>query len=128
MSLAVLGPITFEVSADRIRTWQEARRTGAARWAKLDIYGRKPLKEFLGPGLDTITLSVRLDIARGVVPRDELRQMRQQRDKGNVLQFSVGGELVGDFTLESIEEEWTRTNAAGVITVAQVHLQLEEYA
>jgi phage protein U len=127
MSIGVLGPIVFEVSADVVRTWQEAKRSGSARWATHEVYAGKPKKEFIGPGLDKITMSVRLDIDRGVSPRDELRQMREQRDAGNALQFTVGGELVGDFTIENLDEEWRHMSRTGVLTVASVSLTLEEY-
>lgn len=127
MSIGVLGDITFEANADKVRTWQDARRQGSSRWATHDVYGGKPVKEFLGPGLDTIDLSVRLDIERGVIPRDELRKMREARDTGVVLQFTIGGELVGDFSIQSLDETWTRFNRNGVLTTAVVSLHLEEY-
>jgi phage protein U len=126
-SIGVLGPISFEVNADFVRTWQDARRSGSARWVTHDVFAGKPRKEFIGPGLDRINLSVLLDMSRGVVPKDELRRMREQRDAGNVLQFTVGGTLVGDFTIESVEDEWRRMSGAGVLLVAVAHLTLEEY-
>jgi len=127
MSIGVLGPITFEVSADKVRTWQEAKRSATARWATHEVYAGKPKKEFIGPGLAKITMSVRLDIERGVVPKEELQQMRDQMDSGAVLQFTVGGELVGDFSIENVDEEWRRVSRDGVLTTAIVSLTLEEY-
>ena len=128
MSVAVLGDITFEASADKIRTWNnDATRNGGARWASLEVFMGKPVREFLGPGNASITLSVRLDINRGLVPRDELRKMREHRDKGEVLQFTIGGELVGDFTINDINETWTRFDRRGVLTTCVAVLQLEEY-
>lgn len=126
--IGVLGPVTFEVSADKVRTWQEARRRAAARWATHDVYAGKPVREFIGPGLAQIGLTVRLDIERGVIPRDELRQLRDLMDSGAVNQFTVAGEFVGDFTLENVDEEWRRFSRAGVLTTAIVALTLEEYA
>lgn len=120
--------ITFEASADKVRTWRDAHRTGKARWAKHEVYQEKPKKEFLGPDLDTISLSVRLDITRGLVPRDELRKMRDLMRTGVVMQFSIGGEFVGEFSLEGLDEAWTRFDAKGVLTTAVVQLTLEEYA
>jgi phage protein U len=125
--IGVLGPVTFEVSADKIRTWQEARRRAAARWATHNVYAGKPVKEFIGPGLAQIGLTVRFDLERGVVPRDELRQLRNLMDIGAVSQFTVGGELVGDFTVENVEEEWRRFSRTGVLTTAIASLTLEEY-
>lgn len=128
MSIAVLGPVTFEVSADLIRTWKEAKRTGAARWAQHDVFAGKPVLEFIGPGLASITLSmIRLDMERGVVPRDELRQLRDMRDTGAVNQFTIGGDLVGDFIVEDVDEEWHYFSRNGVLTIATASLSLKEY-
>lgn len=128
MSFATLGDdITFEVSSDKVYTWIEARRAGEARWATLDVYAGKPVKEFLGPGLDTITFPIRYDADRGVVPRDELRKLRKLRDTGAVLQFVVGGQLVGDFVLKGLAEDWRRFSRNGVLVTAIVDVTLEEY-
>jgi len=125
--LGVLGKTTFEVSADKVRTWRDAKRRASARWAKTEVYQGKPVSEFVGPGLDAVTLTVRLDIDRGVSPKDELRTLRDQMNKGDVLQFTVGGELIGDFKLEGVDETWTRTGRDGVLEVVDVSLALEEY-
>lgn len=136
MSLAVLAPkgstdrnaqIVFEASSDRLRTWAEARREGAGRWAVLEVWQAKPKRERIGPGLDSITLTIRLDLQRGVVPRDELRKLRAYRDKGTILQLSVGGDLVGDYTVDQLAEQWQRVDTRGVLLVAIVELTLGEY-
>lgn len=127
MSIGVLGPITLEVSADKVLTWQDAKRATPARWATHEVYAGKPVQEFIGPGLGLINLSVRLDIERGVVPRDVIRQLRDLLNTGAVNQFTVGGELVGDFILKNLDEEWKRFSRNGVLTTAIVVLSLEEY-
>lgn len=127
MSIGVLGPIVFEVSAEKMRTWREAKRAASARWATQEVFEGKPVKQFIGPGLSKINLSVRLDIERGVIPRDEIRQMRLQMDTGAVLQFTVGGELVGDFAINDVDEEWRHFSRTGVLLIADIALTLEEY-
>ena len=127
MSLATLGPITFVASADLMRTFDEAKRKGAARWHEHAVHLAQPKLEFLGPGIDEITLSVRLDIKRGVVPRDELRTMRTQRDAGNVMALIVGGDYAGDFVLVDLNETWKHFDANGVLTLASVDLSIKEY-
>lgn len=127
MSIGVLGPVTFEVNADKVRTWQDAKRNATARWAQHDVFGAKPVQEFLGPGLATLNLSIRLDIERGVIPRDELRQLRDLMNTGAVNQFTVGGELVGDFIVRTVDEEWRRFSRTGVLTTAIASVTLEEY-
>lgn len=123
----VLGPVVFEASASLVRTWRDAKRSGSARWAEHAVHLGKPVPEFLGPGLDDIAFDVRFDAAYGVVPRDELRQLRQLRDAGEVLQFTIGGELVGDYTLRDLSEQWTVFDARGVLQIAVVAVSLKEY-
>lgn len=127
MSLAVLGTIVFQASADLLLTFRDAKRSGTARWHEHDVHLGAPRSEFLGPGLDEVSFAVRLDIAHGVVPRDELRQMRSVRDTGEVLQFTIGGELVGDFSLRTLVENWSTFDARGVLRIADVTLTLKEY-
>jgi phage protein U len=132
MSFAVLAAgqerIPFEASGDRVRTWQEAKRDAAARWVAHEVFQGKPVQEFIGPGLWRLNLVIRLDIAYGVVPRDELRRLRKLMDDGIVMQFTVGGDLVGDCVIKSLEDTWNHLHRTGVLTVATAALALEEYA
>jgi phage protein U len=132
MSLSVLGDggedsIVFEVNKDKVMTWQELRRSGEARWAEHEVYAGKPVKEFLGPGLEQLELDVRLDLGRGVVPRDKLRLLRKLRDTGAVSQFTVGGSLVGDFVVRALKEIPKFFSPKGVLMVGMVNITLEEY-
>lgn len=127
MSFGVLGPVTFEVSADKVRTWSDAHRSGDARWATHEVYAGKPVKEFIGPNLDLINLTVRFDFDRGVVPRDELKQLRKLRDTGAVNQFTIGGKLVGDYIVKNLSEDLHRFSPKGVLLTAIVEIALEEY-
>lgn len=45
-----LGPVVFVVAEGAIRTIDEFKRSSSSRWAQHDIIGKKPKKEFLGPG------------------------------------------------------------------------------
>jgi phage protein U len=130
--IAALGEIIFEVSSSRHLTFHDAQRSAEARWTEHEVFAGKPLSEFLGPGLATINLSVRLDITKGVVPIDELKRLRLAMDTGEVLQFTLGdanggGELVGDFTIRAVSEGWRAITNRGVIAIAQAAIQLREY-
>ena len=127
MSMGVLGPMTFECDADKVRVWRDLKRSAASRWHEHEVYKGKPKSEFTGPGLVELTMQVRFDIERGVVPRDELRQMRKQMDTGAVMQFTVGGDLVGDFTLRDMREDLTHFGRNGVLTVAVATITIREY-
>lgn len=130
--IGVLGNITFEVSDGKMLTWQEWTRDTAGRWATHDIYGGKPVIEFLGPGLSSIEISVRLDAQFKIVPLDEIKKMREAMNTGAVLQFTLGSnrtaELIGDFALKNVSEQWTHFSREGDLLCAIVRLSLLEYA
>lgn len=128
MSLATLGPITFEVTDQKVLTWVEAHRSGESRWASQDVYQGHPVKEFLGRGDEKFSMSVRLDADRGVNPAEELERMRDARDTGKVLQFVMGGKLLGDWILRALDEQWRIFGRDAELRVASVSLSLESYA
>ena len=125
--LGTWGPVTFQASADKVRTWQGMRRSGEARWHKHEVHLGKPRPEFLGPGDDTIQLEVRLDSQLGLVPNDELESLRRERDAGKWHPLIIGGEFVFDCFLRVISEEHRRHAADGTLLLAIVELTLEEY-
>lgn len=125
--LATLGPIVFEASDQRLRTFRDAKRSTEARFAEHEVHLAPAKSEFLAPGLDDFSFSIRLDISRGVIPRDELRQMRALCKSGDVCELVIGGELAGDFTIRRVSEDLTRFDARGVLTTADVTLTLREY-
>jgi phage protein U len=134
MSIGVLDDIVFEVTDKKFRTWQEMRRSGAARWVTHEVYQGLPVQEFIGPGLESVELlRIRFDINLGVTPKDELQKLRSKRDNGDILQFTVGdnkgaGELIGDFVIKSLTEGWRVLSRTGVLLVAEVDISLEQYA
>ena len=61
--------IIFEVSDNRVLTFESMSREVSGRWTEHEVLGVKPKAEFLGPGLQTISLTIHLSAALGVKPR-----------------------------------------------------------
>lgn len=128
MSLGSWGEdFAFEASDRRLLTFQSRRRSGEARWAEHDVYAATPKSEFIGPGLDSITFSVRLDHQRGIVPAEVLKTLRKKRDLGTVDTLIIGEEPVFDCALRSIGEDDLRHGPDGTLLVAIVELTFKEY-
>ncbi|QWU15670.1 hypothetical protein SAMN04487895_12716 [Paenibacillus sophorae] len=124
-----LGPVVFVVSAGAIRTIDELNRSAAARWANHDILGRKPKKQFLGPGLDSVTFSVRFSAAYGLKPREELDRLTTLERAGKALPLIIGRKSVGVglWVITSLSADWDRLDSMGNVIDAQVNITLEEY-
>lgn len=119
----------FEVSINKVHTFEGFVRSGSGRWVVHDIINQKPLAEFLGPGQEEISFSIRLDINMGVSPEVELQRLREIRDTGKVSELIIGGKLVTKnlWLLESMSEQQKVFSGAGKLVVASVNLTLKEY-
>lgn len=124
-----LGDVVFETSTSKIRTFDNFTRSGSARWGTHEIINQQPVMEFIGPGQDEITFTVRLDLALGVDPNEELTTLREIRDTGEALTLIIGGEPVTDnfWVLEALREQHKIIDGNGQLVLVEVELNLREY-
>lgn len=129
MAIGSLGEIIFEASSERVRTIDNVRRKGAARWATHDVVGRKPSREFIGPGLESICFTMQFSVSHGVNPEDELKKLRKMRDEGKAASLILGGSPVGEglWTIEDMAESHKKHDNKGAILFADVEINLMEY-
>lgn len=127
--IGALGTIPFEVSEKVIRTFSDFSRTTAGRWTSHEILGRKPKTQFLGPGLDRITFSIRLDVRFGVRPEEEINKLMELARVGKAVPFVIGGKGYGTglWTIQSVEQTWGHVDNKGKVLIATANLTLEEY-
>jgi len=125
--LGSFGDVTFEVSSDRIRTWNDLQRSGKARWAAHELVQEKPVLQYVGPDLEEISFTVRLDAGLGLAPASELDALRKIRDEAEPQPLTIGGQPYGKFVLESLSESQSRFDNKGNLFLAVVSLSLKEY-
>lgn len=123
-----LGNIAFSASSDRLFTFKELTMGGDARYAKHELIGKKPLLEFIGPGTTTANLPIRLDITHGVNPLTEIKRLADLRDNGQAMPLVIGDNFKGYFVITSMNESHRAYNNAGLLLLAEITLQLEEYS
>lgn len=122
--------ITFEVSSNKVLTFDKMQRTVKGRWAQHEVIGGKPVSEYLGPGQQQITFTVFLSSAHGVKPRKIVEAMEQAVENGTPFTFVIGGKKVGSnqWVIESISETWGEIIDSGSLLSAHLTLTLSEYA
>lgn len=106
--------IIFEVSDNRVLTFESMSREVSGRWTEHEVLGVKPKAEFLGPGLQTISLTIHLSAALGVKPRRILDMVERMVERGSAEYLVIGGRLVGrrPFRVTGSSEPGTRFTAA----------------
>ena len=120
--------ITFEVSTDKVLTFDRMQRTVTGRWATHDVIGGKTKSEFLGAGNGSITLPIFLSAAHGVKPRKTLERIADAVERGEYYPLVIGGRSVGKnkWRITSSSEAWEKVIKNGGLVEASVTLTLEE--
>ena len=123
--IGALGNIVFEASDKRIRTFRDFQRKRTVKFAEHLVLDGKPKLQYVGEGLDEISLSCAFSLSLGTSPADEIRALENL--KGEPQKLVVGPVVFGDFVLEQVDEEWKRHDSRGRVLDAVVALTLKEY-
>ncbi|WP_196601761.1 phage tail protein [Pectinatus frisingensis] len=129
-NIGTLGDLVFEVSSyDKIYTIDNYKRNSKSRTASHEVIGQKPILEFLGPDTDTISFTMRFNAFYGVNPTTETEKLRDYCSSGEVLQFTLGGNKVGNnkWIIDSVGETVNSFNGRGKVIVSTVDVSLKEY-
>ncbi|MCM3567843.1 phage tail protein [Neobacillus mesonae] len=123
------GGVTFEVSSNKVLTFNDFSRNGSARWSVHDINQKKPMPEFLGPGQDSLSIKVKLSSYLGVNPLIELNKLRSFRDNGKYGSFIIGNSSIssGYWYIEDITETYNHVDGKGRIISIEATLNIKEY-
>lgn len=96
MFVGFLGTIPFVASRGYVRTFDDYKRQGEARWAEHEILGEKPLSEFLGENLEEISFTMLFREDQGVNPQSEVNTLKELRNGGTPVPLVLGFKVIGD--------------------------------
>lgn len=103
--IASLGDIVFEVNDDHVRTFSGMTYTTGARYATHNRIGDKPLLEFTGQDIETLSITIKLSAFNGLNPRKEMRKINDTLRDGTPLRLVIGKTQFGRY-------RWVITKAA----------------
>ena len=100
-NMLALGPYRFSIDT---AAYQELARATAYRWASQPRLGRRPARQFVGVGEDTISLDGAIyPHYRGGL--GQIDALRAEAAKGEALQLVTGrGDVLGLWVVERVEE------------------------
>ena len=125
--IGTFGLVTFEVSAEKTRTFDDFKRKTSAKFEQHDIVGLKAKLEFVAPGLDEISFQVVLSAFTGISPLKEADQLREIVQKGEYNALVIGGKVLGNFVIDSMSEAWKYVDNQGNVLHIAVDVSLKEY-
>lgn len=121
------GDIAFTSSDTKLLTFRDMVKQYAARYAKHDVIGKKPKLEFVGPDLRKASFTIRLDITKGVKPKEVIDSFVALTEQGEAQAFMLGSEFIGMYVIISAEEVAKFYDNRGGLWVAEFKVSIEEY-
>ncbi|MCM1189796.1 MAG: phage tail protein [bacterium] len=121
--------IIFEVSAEKVLTFDKLNQAVKGRWAVQEPIQGKPFSEFLGPGQRTISFTVHLSAVHGVKPRETMERIESAVENGEPYPLIIGNRKVGDYqwVVTDMSETWGEVLQGGNLISVNLTLSLREY-
>ena len=121
--------IRFEVSPDRVLTVNSFMRRCSARFAESDVLLRKPLSQFIGPGLDELDFKIILRAELGVNPQKEFGKLIRINREGRIVSLIIGRTAFGLFRwrVDSLGIPYEDIDNTGFVRKSTVDIKLKEY-
>jgi phage protein U len=112
-----------------MRTFDDFSRESSDRWAEHETIKQKPPSEFLGPGLDTISFTMRFDVRFGMNPRVEMEKLLIMSRNGQVETLIIGGKGLGVYKwyITSLKQKWQIVDNRGNVLIGVLDVTLKEY-
>ena len=125
--LASYGKITFKVTEEEIKIFDNFNITRKARYVAHDRINNKPLLQFMGLEADSISFNMQLvqDITGNV--SDDLKTLQDMFKKAEANALFLGQKKLGSFIIESINEAYKIVDNLGNLEIVNVSLSLKEY-
>lgn len=125
--LASYGKITFKVTEDEIKIFDNFNITRKARYVAHDRINNKPLLQFMGLEADNISFNMQL--VQGITGNvsDDLKTLQDMFKRAEANALFLGQKKLGIFIIESINEAYKIVDNLGNLEVVNVSLSLREY-
>lgn len=125
--LASYGKITFKVTEEEIKIFDNFNITRKARYVAHERINNKPLLQFMGLEADSISFNMQL--VQGVTGNvsDDLKTLQDMFKKAEANALFLGQKKLGSFIIESINEAYKIVDNLGNLEVVNVSLSLKEY-
>jgi phage protein U len=122
------GSLNFICNDKKVQTFNGLSRSRDIRYATHDLIGKMPMLEFVGYGLYKASFTMRFDLSLGVSPAACLAKLQRMMNNKQYKWLMIGGEFVGRYVIESIEEERRIHAGDGLLLVAEAKVNLIEWS
>lgn len=121
--------IVFSVSNETVRTLQNFKWSGSARYSVHNRHNYHALTEYTGLDPDKITFDMQLLAEYGVNPMDEIKKLWKYLREGTAVALTIGTHGYGKYrwNIVSFDASTKYVDRIGDIAGAVVSVTLQEY-
>ena len=129
MQIGIFGSVVFEVSGQKVLTFDDYSRTVKHRYQTHSILNGKPKLESVGADLIEISLKIKLSAFLNVNPKLELEKLRRMCENAEVNFLIIGSEKIGDnqFVIEEVSEDVKHWTNRGEMLDVDATVKFKEY-
>lgn len=127
--IGTFGKLSFIVSSNTVKTFDELKWDTSAKYATHDRHLKDDLLEFLGPEPEQITFKMKFSVFLGVNPLKAVNDLRGMVRNGTAERLVIGGRAYGAYKWAIIKQSanmGTYDNK-GNCWAAEVSVTLKEY-
>ena len=127
--LGAFGDVAFQVSSDRVLTFDKYKRTTKHNFAEHKVHNRQPVLESVGGELEEISMTILLHTSLGVDPREESEMLRTMCKNAEPNDLIIGTEAINGtrFVITEISEDSTVWSPLGILMESKLTIKLKEY-
>ena len=124
----LFGNIPFVTSFDLHQTFKDLKVERSTRWATHEVIGKKPVVEYVGPGLASVSFTIQLNSLLGMPPIAVLKGLQMLMEKKEAQRLLIGPDYLGKFVIESVSEDRKEHTNLGIPVSGAVTITLKEVA
>jgi phage protein U len=129
MQIGTIGDIVFEVSSERVHTFDGLIQRTGGRWEDHQPIGAPVRPEFLGPDQGVMEFNIKLHASLGVNPKTEKEKIEAMVISGHHAPFMLGNAPIGEgnWYIATCETTHEIIDNAGRLLKASLHITLREH-
>ena len=118
--------IPFVTSSAVCLTFKDLKVERSTRWATHEVIGKKPVVEYVGPGLASVSFTIQLNSLLGMPPIAVLKGLQMLMEKKEAQRLLIGPDYLGKFVIESVSEDRKEHTNLGIPVSGSVTITLKE--
>ena len=126
--IGALGDITFHVSRNAIKTFDNMKWSSGAKYASHDVHLQAPKLEYTGIESDNISFDMSFSVFYGIDPVREINNIERARIAGEAMRLVIGNRIYGKkWVITKISKGLEGFDNRGNLLSAKINISLQAY-